>query len=960
MRFRHLSIYLSIIVAASSQASAAHFMPIVTAFTTRDYKGEAQNWQCTQDDAGVMYFANNAGIMSFDGYTWDCQSIPGYSVIRSVRSEGDRIYVGAFEQFGYFTKNDLGSFSYTSLSDSVRNYTIENEDVWNIVRCGERLYFQTFKSIFAYDGQKADILPLPANLRPLYLFSSGGILYAQMVDDGFYSYDKGVWKCLFSRSELADADVISVNALSGVSGLLLVSEYAGIFRYESGSLSKFPTDIDQVLVSAGVNRVTNTANGLLWIGTLQNGLYVIDKHGSHVMHFDSAHGLPNNSVLGLYTDKNDNVWVMLDDGIGLIHNGFPVDMLTLDKNEPALGMVYSIGKPGGDLCIATNNGFYQYSEASSTITENPLLKGQNWDISTYDGTTFIANNRITLIRDWRGREYVYPDNSTGIVRGHVNGHDVLVQSSYLSLRVFQKNLQGLWELTDTVAGFGAPLRQTVIDNDGTIWGVHFNKGILKIRLSHDLKRASTKTFSTVGSPSNRRNYGVMRICGRTVFTDGDSLYTFDEVTERFRSDHPINEDLPSIKNICSATAVNDTAAWLSTIDAYYLVSFYKGHFQLELSIPLKLFPKSNNYTNGKVYVDNDGVSYLHLNGTVAKVRIADFYDKGSAAPSMHLSKIESYAANGFQPVTLADATNGLLSGVVRFTFSYPNYENSASFEFCLIRGDDVLVNTSNTAPTVTFHNLKSGNYKLIAKAKDYIRGDSNIIAVEFKVPSPWYLRWWAWGSYLIAAVAIIWIITQVRVKWKLRRQKAVFEIKEVEKQKMLMEQEKIIAEQRARLLESELTAKGKELASMALNVSSKQQVIDSLKESLNDRRRQGGKDTKLAAEMLRKIESNQTNSREFWSVFEQNFDLIHEHFFRNLRASFPALTPSDLKFCALLRLNLSTKEIADFANLTVRGVEAARYRLRKKFNLAEKQSLVQFLIDYMPDDDTMRADSDSE
>ncbi len=749
-------------------------MPIVTAFSTRDYKGEAQNWQCTQDDAGVMYFANNAGMMSFDGYTWDSQSVPGYSMVRSVRSEYDRIYVGAFEEFGYFTRNGLGSYSYTSLSDSVRGYTFDNEDVWNIVRCGKNLYFQTFKTIFAYDGENTDILPLPADLRPLYLFSSGGNLYAQMVDDGFFAYDKGVWKRLFSRRELAGDNVISVNALSGVPGLLLVTEHAGIFRYEYGSLSKFPTEIDHILTSSGVNRVTNTTNGLLWVGTLQKGLYVIDKHGSYVMHFDTVNGLPNNSVLGLYTDKNDNVWVMLDDGMGLIHNGFPVNILTLSRDEPALGMVYSTSKLGWDLCIATNNGFYQYSEASSSITENHMLKGQNWDISTYDGTTFIANNRITLIRDWKGREYVYPDNSTGIARGYVNGRDVLIQSSYYSLRVFNKDKEGFWELTDTVAGFGAPLRQIVIDNDGTIWGVHFNKGILKIRLSHDLKRASTKTFSTVGSSSNRHNYGVMKISGKTVFTDGDSLYTFDETTERFRSDHPINVDLPSIKNICSATAVNDTAAWLSTIDAYYLVSFYEGHFHLELSIPLKLFPKGNNHTNGKVYVDNEGVSYLNLNGTVAKVNIADFLGKNRQAPSMHLSKIESYAANGFQPVTLADATNGLLSGVVRFTFSYPNYENSASFEFCLIRGDEVLVKTSNTAPTVTFHNLKSGNYKLIAKAKDYIRGDSNIIAVEFKVPTPWYLRWWAWVSYLIAAVAIIWIITQVRVKWKLRRQTAVF------------------------------------------------------------------------------------------------------------------------------------------------------------------------------------------
>ncbi len=139
---------------------------------------------------------------------------------------------------------------------------------------------------------------------------------------------------------------------------------------------------------------------------------------------------------------------------------------------------------------------------------------------------------------------------------------------------------------------------------------------------------------------------------------------------------------------------------------------------------------------------------------------------------------------------------------------------------------------------------------------------------------------------------------------------------------------------------------------MALNVTSKQQVIDSLRQSLNDRRHAGGSDTRLAAEMLRKIESENTNSREFWSVFERNFDLIHEHFFRNLRSRYPTLTPGDLKFCALLRLNLSTKEIASFTNLTIRGVETARYRLRRKLDLPEGASLVRFLIDLNDTPDT--------
>ena len=58
------------------------------------------------------------------------------------------------------------------------------------------------------------------------------------------------------------------------------------------------------------------------------------------------------------------------------------------------------------------------------------------------------------------------------------------------------------------------------------------------------------------------------------------------------------------------------------------------------------------------------------------------------------------------------------------------------------------------------------------------------------------------------------------------------------------------------------------------------------------------------------------------------------------------LTTTDLKFCALLRLNLSTKEMALFTGLTVRGVEGARHRLRKKLNLSEGASITEFLIDF--------------
>ena len=78
----------------------------------------------------------------------------------------------------------------------------------------------------------------------------------------------------------------------------------------------------------------------------------------------------------------------------------------------------------------------------------------------------------------------------------------------------------------------------------------------------------------------------------------------------------------------------------------------------------------------------------------------------------------------------------------------------------------------------------------------------------------------------------------------------------------------------------------------------------------------------------------------------KNFDMIHKNFFRNLRKQYPSLTASDLRFCALLRLNLSTKDIAQFTNLTIRGVETARYRIRKKLAIPGNINLVDFLIDF--------------
>ncbi len=75
-----------------------------------------------------------------------------------------------------------------------------------------------------------------------------------------------------------------------------------------------------------------------------------------------------------------------------------------------------------------------------------------------------------------------------------------------------------------------------------------------------------------------------------------------------------------------------------------------------------------------------------------------------------------------------------------------------------------------------------------------------------------------------------------------------------------------------------------------------------------------------------------------------NFDQVHENFLLRLREAFPELTAKDLRLCAFLRLNLSSKEIAPLLNISARGVEISRYRLRKKLQLDHKEHLTDFIL----------------
>jgi DNA-binding CsgD family transcriptional regulator len=145
-------------------------------------------------------------------------------------------------------------------------------------------------------------------------------------------------------------------------------------------------------------------------------------------------------------------------------------------------------------------------------------------------------------------------------------------------------------------------------------------------------------------------------------------------------------------------------------------------------------------------------------------------------------------------------------------------------------------------------------------------------------------------------------------------------------------------------LEAELKVKNTELASAALHLVQKSDVLQKIKEQMSKLKQEApvvGNGTDL--KKILKTLNEENKIEEQWHQFSQHFDVVHHDFLSKLRSKYPTLTPNDQKLCAYLKMNLSTKEIAQLMNITPRGVEISRYRLRKKMEVPQGMHLFNFL-----------------
>ena len=134
--------------------------PFVTHFEKRAYNADNQNWSVAAGPRGLVYFGNGDGLLEFDGSNWALYRMPDRGIVRSVTMGPDeKIYVGSYEEFGYWRAGPGEPLAYTSLSkDLLPEGSLHNDEIWRIIPHNGKVYFQSFSNIFVYDGTRIDVI----------------------------------------------------------------------------------------------------------------------------------------------------------------------------------------------------------------------------------------------------------------------------------------------------------------------------------------------------------------------------------------------------------------------------------------------------------------------------------------------------------------------------------------------------------------------------------------------------------------------------------------------------------------------------------------------------------------------------------------------------------------------------------------------------------------------------------
>ncbi|HEY8894656.1 MAG TPA: triple tyrosine motif-containing protein [Niastella sp.] len=935
-------------------------IPNITNYFKQEYNAGRQNWGIAQDSRGIMYFANNNGLLSFDGTFWRTYPIPNATIVRSLAiDKNDRIYIGGQQEFGYFSPNKRGELEYTSLRNHLQKTDNDFADVWNIKIVQQRVFFQANKRIFEYDNGKLKSYP---SVYWGFLGYANEQLLAFEYQKGLLYYKNGEWLPRIKTGSLPQGIQLKAVVDLGNDSLMLTSVAHGLFILKGDTVTAFESPDIKDVAAKNIFGACLLSPDKIALNTNIGGCIVIDRKGNFIQRLTKVEGIQNNNVLSLFVDRDKNLWLGLDNGIDLvsysnaIKNIFPepVDRNTgytsiIHNNQLYLGVATGLYK--ADLNGGSND--ISYTKSSFSLVENS--KGQVWNVSEVNGQLLMGHSQSAFIVN--GNKATLLDKRTGfwifVPLYDSVPSSVIIAGTYNGINFYNYNNGRITSSNDQVTFESA---RYVVKNKNVIWAIHPYKGLYMVSFNEKKQPVVTNYVDKKKILSQNHNH-LYRIAGRMVITTDNGIFEFDDA---------INDFVPSVffKKIFGDTPIDYLKddkfgnIWFCSRKRVGVAEQVNGKYNITYLPELDDKIMSNGFENINI-IDSNNVliaaekGFFHIN--YARYKKSRFKLTTLIRMVQVDAKKENVIYGGYDQPVIPDIEYA--SNSLHFECSAITYGQQTTTYSYFLKGFDKDWSAWGRKTDKEYTNLPPGKYVFQVKSRNYLDNESPVASFSFTILPPWYRTWWAYLLYALALFAVLyWFYKNQQRKYRKREALKLLQQQQryAEEQKQLQimhelqmgKREKEIIELKNEKLQADIEHKNSQLASTAMNLVRKMEIFSKIKDDLNAFK--NNEELKPASKELQKIIrliDSELDVTQEWEQFTDHFDQVHSNFLKKLKEQFPDLSPTELKMAAYLRLNLTSKEIAHLMSISIRGVETGRYRLRKKLGLTSNEtSLYDFLI----------------
>jgi len=941
-------------------------IPQIVNYNNEQYSGGVQNWDVQQDKNGILYFGNNEGLLTFNGRYWNVYRLPNFTSVRSLGIDSkNRIYVGAQDEIGYFFPDGQGILKYTSLVHLVPESLRKIADIWDISIINDEVFFRSVNMVLHY---KDDVIKAYKPTESWsFLGKANNKIFAQSKNDGLLVYDKEIWKPFCTDAALKQSAISSISSYNGDT-LIVSTLKKGFFLIYNNQLIPMKTKLDNVFFNDRIFFASQINKNLYAVGTTSGGVYLMNKNGEALQKYNYKEGLQNNNVRGILLDRNKNMWLALDDGIAYVAINSAVKSISPDKNKQVTS--YAFRKINQNIYIGTSNGLYtskinqnaqDLSLSAANFEEVKNTKGQVWGLNEINNKLLMAHEDGVSVIDGNTSAPVYALPGTWMFQPLENvfpAKDVLA-GTYLGLQKINY-ANGIFTNAGKIDGISETLRFIVVDNEDNIWASHPYHGVYKIELSPDRKKVKKNTLfaQNSGLPFKLYNY-VYRIKNRVVIATIDGIYEYNQNQKHFVRFKMFGNALNGIP-IQYLKEDNDGNVWFVSNKKVGVIDFHKPSGTNAFSI--FYLPELDGKIVGgfeSIYtLDNENV-FIGANKGAYHINY-EKYVENITRPSVLiglaklLGKKDSLVFGGYfvkngSLVLKQDNSNlpeyNYSFNSIHFEFSSTlfEHEKNIKFSYQLVGFDDEW-SAWNVKSEKDYTNLPAGKYTFKVKARTDAGNQSEIASYSFVVLPAWYSTIWMKIVYLI----IFALLLSLLIRWQKKKHKKEQERMTYMHQLELDRTEKEIVRLQNEKLEADVTYKNKELSTMTMHLVQRGKVLAKIKDVIssviknqNDIINENSPSFRHLIRLIKDVEKKD-QELDHLSV---HFNNVNTEFFNKLKDQYPELSQNDLKFCAYLCMNLSSKEMAQLMNVTIKAVEVGRYRLRKKLQLKPDVNLYEFLIE---------------